>query len=191
MHLTNSQHEFHLPNELPACVSIFMHTFQTNIKTKCFSSFTSDASAVHRLLHGELELKSNPYASRYVILYMGDTTGSSACSVINNNDGFYILYPHGRDINGMPCETGTAILLHFSMLIDCVRYVMQIVTQLTACQFTLTFVDISVIENLHISTIPADTCNNDNCIPWSKEKKPQLTVSYVSYSCIAVMTECK
>ena len=47
---------------------------------------------------------------------------------------------------------------------------MQITAQLTAHQFTLTFVDISVIDNPHISMIPADTCNNDNCIPWWKKK---------------------
>ena len=73
-HLTNIQHEFLLPNELPACVSVFNHTFQTNIKTECFSSFTSDASVVCRLLHGALELTSNPYASRYAILCMGNIT---------------------------------------------------------------------------------------------------------------------
>ena len=70
-HLTNSQHEFLLPNEFPACVSAFNHTFQTNIKTKCFSSFTSDASVVCRLLHGALELTSNPYASRYAYFVHG------------------------------------------------------------------------------------------------------------------------
>ena len=102
---------------------------------------------------------------------MGDITGSPACSVISNNDGYYIFYPHSRDINGMPCETGTAILFHFSTCIDCVRYVMWIPPQLTAHQFTLTFVDISVINKLHISTISADTCNNDNCVPWWKERK--------------------
>ena len=85
------------------------------------------------------------------ILCMGDITGSSACSVINNNDGYYIFNPQSRDINVMPCETGTAILLHFSMCIDCVRYVMGITAQLTAHQFTLTFVDISLIDNPHIS----------------------------------------
>ena len=29
---------------------------------------------------------------------MGDITGFSACSVINNNDSFYIFDPHSRDM---------------------------------------------------------------------------------------------
>ena len=90
--------------------------------------------------------------------------------------GYYIFDPDSRDINGMPCETATVILLHFSMCIDCARYVMHIAAQLTACQFTLTFVDISVIDNLNISTIPADTCNNHNCISWWKEKKTTTVI---------------
>ena len=77
----------------------------------------------------------------------------------------------------MPCETGTAILLHFSMHIDCVRYVMQITAQLTAHQFTLTFVDISVIDNPHV------TCQQFLQTPVimitvyhaGKKRKPQLS----------------
>ena len=52
-------------------------------------------------VHGVLELTSSPYVLRHAVLCMGDITGSSTCSVINNNDGYYIFDPNSRETNGM------------------------------------------------------------------------------------------
>ena len=95
-------------------VSAYDCTFITNIKSKCFGSFTQDVSVVYRLLNGSLELTNNIHASKYGILCLVDTTRAVACAIIYSDDHYCFFYSHNRDRNSMPCENGTDVVMHFS-----------------------------------------------------------------------------
>ena len=147
----DTNHEFLLQCELLPHVSAYDCIFITNIKSECFSTFTQDVSMMHRLLHSVLELTNNAYASKYGILYLGDTTGAAAYTIIYSGDHYYIFYPHSRDRNDMPYENGTALVMHFSTQRDCIHYIMKLAASLVAPLFTLTYISICATHHVERS----------------------------------------
>ena len=52
-----------------------------------------------------------------------------------SNESFYVFDPYARDHNGLPDESGEAVLLHFSSLLHLTNYVTHLAASLLPTQF--------------------------------------------------------
>ena len=88
------------------------------------------------------------------LICLGDQSGSSAVTVLSQDNSMYIFDSHSRDQSGMPSANGTAVLMQFNNIQSTVSFICQLAYSLRARLFHWTF----------WHSIPATTCDCDTSL---------------------------
>ena len=145
-------HDFLLPTDLPVCVHLCNRIFNVVQGKEAFGSFTDNLQKTRNILSVLCTFIQTTETSALICL--GDQSGSSAVTVLSQDNSMYIFDSHSRDQSGMPSANGTAVLMQVNNIQSTVSFICQLAYSLRARLFHWTF----------WHSIPATSCDCDTSL---------------------------
>ena len=145
-------HDFLLPTDLPVCVHLCNRIFNVVRGKEAFVSFTDNLQKIRNILSVLCTFIQTTETSALICL--GNQSGSSAVTVLSQDNSMYIFDSHSRDQSGMPSANGTAVLMQFNNIQSTVSFICQLAYSLQARLFHWTF----------WHSIPATSCDCDTSL---------------------------
>ena len=117
-------HDFLLPTDLPVCVYLCNRIFNVVRGKEAFGSFTDNLQKTSNILSVLCTFIQT--TERSALRCLGDQSGSSAVTVLSQDNSMYIFDSHSRDLSGMPSANGTAVLTQFNNIQSTVSFICQL-----------------------------------------------------------------
>ena len=130
-------HELLLPSDLPHCVHVKDTVCEIVRGKEAYGSFVENEAQNKKNLVALCTFLEKTKTS--ALLCIGDSTGSSAITLLSMDTSICVFDAHSRNHNGMPCPNGNSVLMHFDHIEDTVSYICELAHMLSGKLFHWTF----------------------------------------------------
>ena len=171
----NLPHDYLLISDIPNIIETFGKEYQIHNIKEIFGTLGNNNSegigeSLEEAIMSMIGINENTNA--VLCIGSGEATYGAgyACGIVVGMNDCYLFDPHSRNINGMPAEPGTSVLLHFNSPEQCCAHIQMLGYSIHGSQFEINIISITPLAD-SMSTKTDIQGNKDKYLEMRRAKK--------------------